>query len=99
MSGQERAHLGVLSIQFHIPNGQSLKEKRAVIKSVKDRIRNEFNVSVAEIGLKDQWQECVLGICAINTDKPYLDGVLQNILSFLSSIDRIVLREHQIDFL
>ena len=48
-------HLGVLTVSIHIPNAQSLKEKRFVLKSLKDKLRRNFNVSVAELDGQDKW--------------------------------------------
>lgn len=95
----ETAHIGVLYVELFIPMSGSLKSKRSVLKSVKDRIRSQFNVSVAEIGEQDKWQRSVLGVCALNSDKTYLDQCLQNILSFFDGVHDIQLIQHQIEFL
>ncbi|MBF0385053.1 MAG: DUF503 domain-containing protein [Candidatus Omnitrophica bacterium] len=74
-------HIGVLYIRVFIPQSQSLKDKRMVLKSLKDKIRNEFNASVAELDKEDKWQTATLGACMIGPDKKYIDNALRNILS------------------
>ena len=92
-------HLAVLYVELFIPHSGSLKAKRSVLKSVKDRIRNHFNVSVAEVGSQDKWQRAVLGFAALSEDKTYLDRQLQFILSFLNDIHDFEVIEHRIEFI
>ena len=66
-------HILLIKINLHIPNAHSLKEKRREIKSLKDRLSNRFNASVAEVEALDKWQQAVLGVCIISNDKSYLD--------------------------
>lgn len=92
-------HVGILYFRLFIPLSGSLKSKRSVLKSIKDRIHNRYNVSVAEIGDMDKWQSAVLGVCAINSDQKYLDQQLQDILSFVEREGNIHLAEHKIEFI
>ena len=92
-------HIGILSIDFFIPHAQSLKDKRMVIKSIKDRVRNKFNVSVAELDRDDKWQTSTCGISMIGNDRRYIDGCLQNILSRVESMDAVQVSDYQIEFL
>ena len=77
--------VGLLTLELHLPEATSLKSKRFVIKSLKDRIKNKFNVSIAEIDANDLWQRCVLGAaCVANETKVInqtLDGVRNLVLS------------------
>jgi uncharacterized protein YlxP (DUF503 family) len=91
-------HLGILTVSIHIPHAQSLKEKRMVLKSLKDRIRSQFNVSIAELGDQDKWQTAILGVAMIGNDNRYIDSTLQNILSFMEAIDTFNICEHDIAF-
>ena len=93
-----RAHVGILSFEMHIPDSQSLKSKRQVLKSLKDRIHARFNASVSEIGELDKWQRTLFGVCMIGNDKRRLDEKLQGILSLVESVRDIQLLHHQIDF-
>ena len=91
-------HLGVLSVAVHIHAAQSLKEKRSVLKSLKDQVRKKFNVSVAELDGQDKWQVSTLGFAMINSDNRYLDSCLSNVLSFVEAFGRLDVCDHSIEF-
>jgi len=75
--------VGLLSVEILIPGSASLKEKKMVLKSVKDRVRKKFNVSVAEIGYQDKWQRSFLA-CALVTEKEkFAQEALNKIFDFL----------------
>ena len=71
--------LATLSIHLHLPACSSLKEKRGRIKPLIARLHREFNVSVAEMDLQDQWQEAVIGCAMIGNDRGHLESALQNV--------------------
>ena len=75
--------IGVRSWELHVPGAHSLKEKRSVVKSLKDRLHNEFNLSVAETGHHDVWQTAELTACVVAVDRRQADSVL-------ASADRLV---------
>ena len=54
-------------VQLHLPESRSLKDKRQVVKSIKERIRNRFNVSIAEVDYLDLWQRCAIAIASFET--------------------------------
>jgi uncharacterized protein YlxP (DUF503 family) len=91
-------HLGVLSVAVHIPAAQSLKDKRHVLKSLKDRVRDKFNVSVAELDGQDKWQVATLGFAMINSDNRYLNSCLSNVLSFIEDFSGLEVCDHRIEF-
>lgn len=93
------SHIGILTVSLHIPASQSLKDKRRVVKSIKDRIRVHHNVSVSELDELDKWQIAVLGVAMIGNDKRYIDGCLQNILSFFETFDGVTISDQQVEFL
>lgn len=64
----------VISVELMIPMSHSLKDKRKQIKSLKDKIRNRFNASVAEIDFLDDWQRSILGVSMIGNDKRYIES-------------------------
>ncbi len=68
---------------IHLPGCRGLKEKRMVVKSLKARIRNEFEVSAAEVGDQELLQRAKLGVAAIGPDQQPLDALLQHILRFV----------------
>ena len=71
------AAIGVLTIEIEIHEAQSLKDKRRVVKSLKDRLRNKFNVSVAETGDLELWNRSILTVVTVSKDRLYADQLLQ----------------------
>lgn len=76
MAMPSAAHVALLTIELLIPCSGSLKNKRRVIRSIKDRIAARFNVSVAEIGYLEEWQRAQLGIAMIANDRQYVERCL-----------------------
>ena len=69
-------HIALLTLDLFIPEAQSLKDKRRVLKSLKDRLRQNYNVSVAEVGALDKWQRAVLALTAVSNDHDQLASTL-----------------------
>jgi len=74
--------VGVAAIELHVHGSQSLKEKRGVVQSIGRRLRNRFNVAVAEVGGQDLWQRALLGVTAIGSDADTLRKVLEQAVTF-----------------
>src|SRR6266702_2187078 len=72
--------VGLLTLELHIPDAQSLKDKRQVLRSLKDKLRRDFNVAVAELEHHDTWQRSVVGIVTISNEEKHLREVLQKVL-------------------
>jgi len=68
--------VGVCTVSLHIPDSRSLKDKRRVLKSLKDRLRQEFNLSVAEVEDNDLWQRATLGLAAVANEAGFVDEVM-----------------------
>ncbi len=75
--------VALLTIHLHLACCHSLKDKRSRIKPLLSRIHREFNVSVAEIGLNDIWQEVLLGCALVSSDNGHAHRVLQRVLEFI----------------
>ena len=71
------AVIGVLTLELHLEFSHSLKEKRHVIESLKDRLRHKFNVAVAEIDYHDTWQRSVIAAVTVSNDQTYAEKVLR----------------------
>ncbi len=71
--------IGVLTLEIHVEYSHSLKEKRHVVKSLKDRLRERFNVAVAEIDHLDSWQNAVVAVVTVSNDRVYAGQVLQGV--------------------
>ena len=82
--------IGCCSIKFYLHGNNSLKGKRRLVRAVKDRLKNDFNVSVAEVGDQDLWQSLHIGISAVGSDRRYMDGLLTKVVD---TIDLMSLAE------
>src|SRR5579859_17581 len=79
-SPEPQMPVGLLTLELHIPDAQSLKDKRQVLRSLKDRLRRDFNVAVAELEHQDTWQRSVVGVVTISNEEKHVNEVLQKVL-------------------
>ena len=91
--------VGVLQLELYIGDAMSLKDKRRVIKSLKDRIAHGHNVSVAEVGYLDQHRRSMLAVAMVSNDSGYVQGALSKLVDFVRTVSRAELVEYQIDLL
>jgi len=73
------AAIGVLTLEIRVQDSHSLKDKRHVVKSLKDRLRHKFNVSVAEIDYQDLWQRALVAIVTVSSDHAHAEQILQTV--------------------
>jgi uncharacterized protein YlxP (DUF503 family) len=73
--------IGLLRLELHFPGARSLKDKRQLLRSLETRVRNRFNVSVAEVEHQDLWQRATLAVVGVNTDHAHLEATLQAALA------------------
>lgn len=66
-------HVLLIQLSLYIPQSHSLKEKRREIKSLKDKLSARFNLSVAEVGELENWQQADIAICMVSNERSYLD--------------------------
>jgi hypothetical protein len=78
--------VGAARVELHVHGSQSLKEKRGVIRSITQRVRNRFNVSVAEVGGQHTWQRAVLGLAVAANDAPTARQRLEQALRFIEEL-------------
>jgi len=90
--------VGLLTLEIYLPYAHSLKEKRAVLRKVRDRIRARFNVAVAELDHRDVWQHATLGVVSVSDSQPLLDAVLRDVLRESERILGEDVAHHEIDF-
>ena len=69
--------IALLTIDIHIPHAQSLKDKRMVVRRMKDRLRSKFNVSVSEVDHQDLWQRSQLSVVTVGSDDDYVQQTLK----------------------
>jgi uncharacterized protein YlxP (DUF503 family) len=77
--------VGTLTITLQVPASTSLKEKRMVIRSLTARLRQTFNVAVAEVDDQDLWQSAVLGIACVSANSRHADEMCQKVLRFVDN--------------
>jgi uncharacterized protein len=91
--------VGVLQLELSIADAMSLKDKRRVVLSLKDRIAHERNVSVAEVGAMDEHRRAIIGVAMVSNDRRYVEGGLSKIVDFVKTVPQANLIDYQIDFL
>jgi uncharacterized protein len=72
--------VGVLTLEIQLPYAHSLKDKRSVVQSLRNRLRARFNVAIAELDHQDVWQRATLGVTSISNSQPLLESLLQQVL-------------------
>ncbi len=73
--------IGLLMLDLHFPGARSLKDKRQALRSLETKLRNHFNVSLAEVEHQDLWQRARLAVVSVNTDQAHLDATLSSVAS------------------
>lgn len=81
-------HIGVCRLMLHLPDSSSLKDKRQVARSLSDRIRNQFNVAVAEVEDHDLWQRLTLAVCCVSTDAAHANEMVSKVVAFVEESRR-----------
>jgi uncharacterized protein len=91
--------VGLLTLELHLPEARSLKDKRQVLRSLKDRLRARFNVAVAELDFQDTWQNSVVGVVTLSNAEQHVEESLQIVLAEAYKILGPVLVSYAVDFL
>lgn len=90
--------VGLLVLELHIPGAQSLKDKRMVLRSVKDRVKR-FNVSVAEVEHQDLWQRATLGVVAVSASSEAVDRELAAVADEVERLEPGLITATHMEFL
>ena len=77
--------IGACTLELHIPGNGSLKGKRQIVRSLVARLRNEFNISVAEVGALDAWQSAIIGVVCVSNDSDYAHGQLTRVAHWVET--------------
>jgi hypothetical protein len=88
---EQNAYILFMSIELMVSASNSLKSKRRVIKSITDRLRNKFNVSVAEVDFNDLWQRSLIGLTMVSNDKGLINRSAGSIENFLREFHEVAL--------
>lgn len=91
--------VGLLTVEFAVFDAQTLKDKRRVVKSVKQRLRNRFNVSVAEVGFHDMPKRCRLALVMVSQEARTLHSQLDQMVDLIRRVDGLSLLDYQREML
>ncbi len=91
--------IGVMQIELMIHNAKSLKDKRRIIKSIKDRLGNSFNISIAEVDYQDLYGQAILGISMVGNEGQFIRKNFDKIIEQIRNIRGASLVDYQIDYL
>jgi uncharacterized protein YlxP (DUF503 family) len=91
--------IGVLQLELSIGDAMSLKDKRRIVLSLKDRIAHSHNVSIAEVGALDEHRRAVIGIAMVANEKAYVEGGLSKLVDFVKTVPSVNLIDYQIELL
>jgi len=91
--------VGLLTLELHIADARSLKDKRQVLRSLKDRLRRKFNIAIVELDFHDVWQSSTVGIVTLSNAEQHVEESLQHVLAEAQRILGRTLVDHSVDFL
>jgi uncharacterized protein YlxP (DUF503 family) len=77
--------VGIARVTLFVAGSHSLKEKRSVVRRLKDLVTQKFNVSIAEVGENDVWQRAVLGLALVGNERRFVESQLDEVLSLIRS--------------
>ncbi len=77
--------VGVITLELLLAGAKSLKDKRKVLKSLLERLKNRFNISVSEVGRQDNWKYSTVGISAVSGDMAYMQNILDSVVRFVEN--------------
>jgi hypothetical protein len=97
----QQAHLvvGVLRLEVFLPANHSLKGKRSVLRTIKARVSNKFNVSIAECADHDVWQRAVLGVAQVGVDQAHVDAALHEVVTYIDDLELVEVGAQDVEFL
>jgi uncharacterized protein YlxP (DUF503 family) len=92
-------HVGILQLELSIGDAMSLKDKRRIVLSLKDRIAHAHNVSIAEVGALDEHRRSIIGIAMVANDRGYVEGGLSKLVDFVKMVPNVNLVDYKIELL
>ncbi len=91
--------VAVMTVDLYLPGSGSLKDKRTILRGIKDRVGKKYNVSIAEVAYQDKWQRAQLGIAQIGNDFKYLEKSMNTIFRLIDSNGFAEIIHHSIEYL
>ncbi|MFQ5801664.1 MAG: DUF503 domain-containing protein [Candidatus Methylomirabilales bacterium] len=89
--------VGTCRLELRMPHTSSLKGKRQILRSIKDRVRNRFNVSIAEVGYLEEWQRATLAVACVSNEAKMVDEVLSKVVDLIEGHGLALLVDYDID--
>jgi uncharacterized protein YlxP (DUF503 family) len=89
--------VGCCTIELRIPASDSLKAKRRVVKSLKERVQNRFHVAIAEVDRLDDWQRATLGVACVSNDSRLADATLSKVVTWIEGSGDVLLVDYEIE--
>jgi uncharacterized protein YlxP (DUF503 family) len=91
--------VGVCRVTLMVPESHSLKEKRMVLRRIKDRVNNKFNCAIAEVGDQDAWQSAELGFAVVSNEHGFTQAMVQKILQFIEDLAIAKITDDEQDYI
>src|SRR5580658_6371880 len=91
--------VGVCRVSLMLGDSHSLKEKRSVLRRVKDRVQNKFNCAIAEVGDQDIWQTAQIGFAVVSNERGFTQSMVQKILGFIDELGIAKLTDDEQDYI
>jgi uncharacterized protein YlxP (DUF503 family) len=91
--------VGICHLDVIIPENHSLKGKRQVVKKIIDRVRNRFNISIAEVGDNELWQRSQLGISLVGNDRRFVNSYLDRVVNFIEAMNIVDIAHSELEIL
>jgi uncharacterized protein YlxP (DUF503 family) len=88
--------VGIARLTLFLPTSHSLKEKRVVVRRVKDRVRQKFNVACAEVEDNDLWQRAIIGLALIGNERRFVESALDEVIRFVRGEAEVTNAEREI---
>lgn len=91
--------IGTCTIELFLPENGSLKDKRQILKSLKDRVKRRFNVSIAEVEDQDLWQKAVLGIACVGNRKDHVHSMLDKVIGTIRGTPQVEVVDYRLEMM
>ena len=91
--------IGICHLDFIIHENSSLKGKRRVLKKIFNRVREKFNVSIAEVGDNDKWKRSQVGFCIVGNEKRHVNSSLDKVMNFIDDLNLVEILDSEIEIL
>lgn len=89
--------VGLLRVTLHVPEAQSLKDRRAAVRRAVERVKARFNVSIAEVGDLSRWQVATLAVAAVSNERAHLNEVLDRVMSTIASAGSALVTQREME--